>query len=60
MAEAPSPENPWEIFWFIGGILLVLFVLWWVRGGPEQAKMSGQGLFISPTAPLQNNSAIPQ
>jgi hypothetical protein len=61
MAETPTPPgNPWEMVWFIGGILLVLFAIWWVRGGPRLAQQNGEGLFLSPTTPLQNNQPAPQ
>jgi hypothetical protein len=59
MADEKPPENPWEIVFFVGGILLVLFVLWWARGGPKEA-MSGQGFFVSPTVPLPSNTSNSQ
>jgi hypothetical protein len=49
MAEAPK-ESPYEIVWFVVGILGVLIALWWVQGGPGKADL--RGIFLAPPPPV--------
>ena len=55
MADEPKPGNPWEIALFVGGILVVLVVLWYHNGG--QGKADLRGLFLAPPAPLGSGDA---
>ena len=42
--------SPYEMVWFVVGILAVLIALWWVQGGPEKADL--RGIFLAPLPPL--------
>ncbi len=33
---------------FVLGLLVVLFVLWWARGGPQNAPLNNELFFTSP------------
>ncbi|MDP4020690.1 MAG: hypothetical protein Q8P58_01425 [Candidatus Adlerbacteria bacterium] len=55
MADDKKPESPYEIVWFVGGILAVLIALWWVQGGPERADL--RGIFLAPPPPIGTGDA---
>lgn len=42
-----------ETVTFIVGLLIILFALWWVRGGPGQAG-GLRGIFLNSPPPLGN------
>ena len=50
MADEPESGGPYEIILFVGGILLVLVLLWYYNGGPDKADL--RGLFLAPPMPV--------
>lgn len=50
MAEDHT-SGPYEVVWLVVGILVVLIVLWWVRGGPERANL--RSIFLNTPPPTE-------
>ncbi|MBC7836263.1 hypothetical protein H7X87_00585 [Acetobacteraceae bacterium] len=42
----------WETLFLLGGILVFLFILWFMNGGPEKEGI--RGLFIKPLPPIDS------
>ena len=55
MPPKKDESSPYEMVWFVGGILAVLIALWWVQGGPERADL--RGIFLAPPPPLGTGEA---
>ncbi|OGC86424.1 hypothetical protein A2949_03100 [Candidatus Adlerbacteria bacterium RIFCSPLOWO2_01_FULL_54_21b] len=55
MADEPESGGPYEIILFVGGILLVLVLLWYQNGGPDKADL--RGLFLAPPMPVGSGDA---
>ncbi len=55
MADEKPSGGHYDILWYVGGILLVLVVLWFHNGGPNKTDL--RGLFLAPPAPLGTGDA---
>ena len=50
--EKNTKENP-EIIWFIV-VLVILFILWLLTGGPEQSYSERDNQFLRPLEPIDS------
>jgi len=48
--EKEAAGNPYEPVLFIVGILAVLGIAWWMRGGPQNGVP--KNMFLAPTVPM--------
>jgi len=55
MPPKKDEGSPYEMLWFVGGILALLIALWWVQGGPEKADL--RGIFLAPPPPIDTGDA---
>ncbi len=55
MADDKGGESPYELVWFVVGILAILIALWWMNGGPEKTDL--RGIFLAPPPPVGTGDA---
>ena len=54
MADEPA-HDPMQEVYFIGGILVILLILWIANGGPARSDL--RGIFLAPPPPLGSGEA---
>ncbi len=54
MADEEKGGSPWEMYFLVAGILVVLFIIWIARGGP---KATNGGALLNAPPPLGNGQS---